>query len=73
MKLISWTFNRGFRLPGGGWYYGNSADITDTHGDQFVLLDVLYTNGLYGLFSDYPEFVSFYMSCIVDDFASTVR
>ena len=70
MKIISWTFNRGFSLPGGGWYYSETADITDTHGDQFELLDVLYKAGLYGLFSDYPEFVSFYMSCIVDDFAS---
>lgn len=66
LKLITWTLERsGPLMTGGGWYYQSVADVTDSDGVMFELLDVLAQEvGIEGIFSDWPATVTYYASCM---------
>ncbi len=65
LNLITWTLERSGPLgAGGGWYFQSIAEVTDSDGDYYELLDVLARDvGVVGVFSDWPVTVSFYASC----------
>lgn len=66
LKLITWTLERSGPLQsGGGWYYQSVAEVTDSDGVMFELLDVLAKDvGVEGVFSDWPATVTYYASCM---------
>lgn len=66
LKLITWTLERSGPLKsGGGWYYQSVADLIDSDGAMFEVLDVLAQDvGVEGVFSDWPATVTYYASCM---------
>ncbi len=66
LKLITWTLERSGPLKsGGGWYYRSVADVIDSDGDMFEVLDVLAQDvGVEGVFSDWPATVTYYANCM---------
>lgn len=66
LGLITWTLERSGPLAsGGGWYYQSVADVIDTDGDYFAVLDVLAQDvGVIGVFSDWPATVTYYANCM---------
>lgn len=66
LRLITWTLERSGPLQsGGGWYYQSVADVTDSDGAMFKVLDVLAQDvGVEGVFSDWPATVTYYASCM---------
>lgn len=66
LNIITWTIERSGPLTtGGGWYYQSIADVTDSDGVMYELIDVLAQDvGVRGIFSDWPATVSYYASCM---------
>lgn len=66
LSIITWTLERSGPLAsGGGWYYQSIADVTDSDGVMYELIDVLAQDvGVAGIFSDWPATVTFYASCM---------
>lgn len=66
LNIITWTVERSGPLAtGGGWYYQSIADVTDSDGVVYELIDVLAQDvGVKGIFSDWPATVTFYASCM---------
>ena len=66
LNIITWTLERsGPLINGGGWYYQSVADVINSDGDMFELVDVLAQDvGVAGIFSDWPATVSYYASCM---------
>ncbi|MBB4286753.1 glycerophosphodiester phosphodiesterase family protein [Roseospira goensis] len=66
LNIITWTLERsGPLVTGGGWYYQSIADVTDSDGVMYELVDVLAQDvGIVGLFSDWPATVSYYANCM---------
>lgn len=66
LKLITWSLERsGPLVEGGGWYWQSIADVTNTDGVMYELVDVLAQDvGVVGIFSDWPATVSYYASCM---------
>ena len=66
LKLITWTLERSGPLAsGGGWSYRSIADVIDSDGMMFEVLDVLAQDvGVVGVFSDWPATVTYYASCM---------
>jgi len=66
LKLITWTLERSGPLgDGGGWYYQSIADVTNSDGAMFELLDVLAQQvGVEGVFSDWPATTTYYANCM---------
>lgn len=66
LKIITWTLERSGPLNnGGGWYYQSIADVIDSDGMVFELLDVLAQDvGIEGIFSDWPATVTYYANCM---------
>lgn len=66
LNIITWTLERSGPLAsGGGWYYQSIADVTDSDGVMYELIDVLAQDvGVAGIFSDWPATVTFYASCM---------
>jgi glycerophosphoryl diester phosphodiesterase len=65
LEIITWTLERSGPLAsGGGWYFQSVADVTDTDGDYFEILDTLAQDvGVVGVFSDWPATTTFYANC----------
>ena len=66
LKLITWTLERSGPLKsGGGWYYQSIAELTDSDGVMYEMLDVLAQDvGIEGIFSDWPATVTYYANCM---------
>ncbi|ABV95282.1 glycerophosphoryl diester phosphodiesterase [Dinoroseobacter shibae DFL 12 = DSM 16493] len=66
LNIITWTVERSGPLAtGGGWYYQSIADVTDSDGVVYELIDVLAQDvGVEGIFSDWPATTTFYASCM---------
>ncbi|MDD9717999.1 glycerophosphodiester phosphodiesterase family protein [Dinoroseobacter sp. PD6] len=66
LNIITWTVERSGPLAtGGGWYYQSIADVTDSDGVVYELIDVLAQDvGVKGIFSDWPATTTFYASCM---------
>ena len=66
IKIITWTLERSGPLnTGGGWYYQTLADVIDSDGMMFEVVDVLAQDvGVVGIFSDWPATTSYYASCM---------
>lgn len=66
LKLITWTLERSGSLKsGGGWYYQSVAELIDSDGDVFEVLDVLAQDvGVESVFSDWPATVTYYANCM---------
>ena len=66
LKIITWTVERsGPLVDGGGWYYQSIADITDSDGVMYELIDALAQDvGVEGIFSDWPATVTYYANCM---------
>ncbi|GGB56696.1 glycerophosphoryl diester phosphodiesterase [Roseibium aquae] len=66
LTLITWTLERSGPLDnGGGWFFQSVADLIDSDGKVFEVVDVLAREvGVTGLFSDWPATTSFYASCM---------
>ncbi len=65
LEIIAWTVERSGPLAGGGgWYYQSIADVIDSDGDVYKLLNVLHEQvGVAGVFSDWPATTTFYANC----------
>ncbi len=66
LNLIAWSLERSGPLAtGGGWYYQSIAEVTDSDGDMFELVDALAQDvGVEGIFSDWPATTTFYANCM---------
>ncbi|WP_095589041.1 glycerophosphodiester phosphodiesterase family protein [Actibacterium ureilyticum] len=66
LKIITWTIERSGPLTtGGGWYYQSVADVIDSDGDMYPVIDALAEKvGVVGIFSDWPATVTYYASCM---------
>ncbi len=66
LKIITWTIERsGPLVRGGGWYYQSIADVTDSDGVMYELIDALAMDvGVEGIFSDWPATVTYYANCM---------
>ena len=66
LEIITWTLERSGSLEGGGgFYYQSVADVIDSDGDVFEVLDVLARQvGIIGIFSDWPATVTYYANCM---------
>ena len=66
LGIITWTLERSGPLAtGGGWYYQSVADVIDTDGDYFEVLDALAQDvGVAGVFSDWPATTTYYANCM---------
>lgn len=66
LTLISWSLERSGPLnEGGGWYYQSVADVTNSDGAMYEMVDTLAREvGVVGIFSDWPATVSYYASCM---------
>ena len=66
LKLITWTLERSGPLKtGGGWHYQSIADVTNSDGIMYEMLDVLAQDvGIEGIFSDWPATVTYYANYI---------
>jgi len=66
LGIITWTLERSGPLAaGGGWYYQTVADVIDTDGDYFEVLDVLAQDvGVLGVFSVWPATTTYYANCM---------
>ncbi len=66
LEIITWTLERSGPLAsGGGWYYQSVADVIDTDGDYFEVLDALAQDvGVIGVFSDWPATTTYYANCM---------
>ncbi len=76
LKIIAWTVERSDRAQGSknreghlNWYYQfdhhPNHQAIQTDGDVFKVIDVLATKvGVIGIFSDWPETVSYYANCM---------
>ncbi len=66
LKLITWTLERSGPLEKtkGGWYYQSITDLVENDGATYELLHVLAQDvGVVGVFSDWPETVTYYANC----------
>ena len=66
LNIVTWTLERSGPLTrGGGWYYQSIADITDSDGVLYELIDALAMDvGVEGIFSDWPASVTYYANCM---------
>jgi glycerophosphoryl diester phosphodiesterase len=66
LNIITWTVERSGPLAtGGGWYYQSIADVTDSDGVMYELIDVLAQDvGVKGIFSDWPATITYYANCM---------
>lgn len=66
INIITWTIERsGPLVQGGGWYYQSIADVTDSDGVMYELIDALAQDvGVVGIFSDWPATVTYYANCM---------
>ena len=66
LKIITWTIERSGPLTsGGGWYYQSIAEVTDSDGVMYELIDALAQDvGVEGIFSDWPATVTYYANCM---------
>ena len=66
LRIITWTLERSGPLgAGGGWYYQSIAEVTDSDGVVYELLDALAQDvGVEGVFSDWPATVTYYANCV---------
>ncbi len=66
LKIITWTIERsGPLVNGGGWYYQSIADVVDSDGIMYPLIDALAQDvGVVGIFSDWPATVTYYANCM---------
>jgi glycerophosphoryl diester phosphodiesterase len=66
LKIITWTLERsGPLVEGGGWYYQSIADVVNSDGMMYELIDVLAQDvGVEGIFSDWPATVTYYANCM---------
>jgi glycerophosphoryl diester phosphodiesterase len=66
IEIITWTLERsGPLVSGGGWYYQTLADVIDSDGKMFEVVDVLAQDvGVVGIFSDWPATTTYYASCM---------
>lgn len=65
LKIITWTLERsGDLTDGGGWYYRSITAETTNIGATYEALHVLAQDvGVVGVFSDWPEIVTYYANC----------
>ncbi|MEL6915217.1 MAG: glycerophosphodiester phosphodiesterase family protein [Pseudomonadota bacterium] len=66
LDIITWTVERSGPLrTGGGWYYQSIAEVTDSDGVMYELIDALAQDvGVLGIFSDWPATVTYYANCM---------
>ncbi|WP_208348918.1 glycerophosphodiester phosphodiesterase family protein [Pseudaestuariivita rosea] len=66
LNIITWTIERsGPLVRGGGWYYQSIAEVTDSDGVMYELIDVLAQDvGVVGIFSDWPATITYYANCM---------
>ncbi|MEM9854490.1 MAG: glycerophosphodiester phosphodiesterase family protein [Pseudomonadota bacterium] len=66
LDIITWTVERsGPLFTGGGWYYQSIAEVTDSDGVMYELIDALAQDvGVLGIFSDWPATVTYYANCM---------
>ena len=66
LNIISWTIERSGPLnDGGGWYYQSVADVTNSDGAMFEMIDTLAQDvGVEGIFSDWPATTTYYANCL---------
>ncbi|MEM9348757.1 MAG: glycerophosphodiester phosphodiesterase family protein [Pseudomonadota bacterium] len=66
LDIITWTVERsGPLVTGGGWYYQSIAEVTDSDGVMYELIDALAQDvGVLGIFSDWPATVTYYANCM---------
>lgn len=66
LKIIAWTLERsGSLTDGGGWYYRSIRPVTHDIGTTYEVLNVLAQDvGVVGVFSDWPETVTYYANCV---------
>lgn len=66
LKLITWSLERsGPLVNGGGWYYQSVADVINSDGMMYEMVDVLAQDvGVVGMFSDWSATVSYYANCL---------
>ncbi|MEO1468713.1 MAG: glycerophosphodiester phosphodiesterase family protein [Pseudomonadota bacterium] len=66
LTIITWTLERSGPLKtGGGWYYQTVAEVTDSDGMMFEVLDALAQDvGVAGVFSDWPATTTYYANCM---------
>jgi glycerophosphoryl diester phosphodiesterase len=66
LKIITWTLERSDDLTnGGGWYYRSITSETTNIGATYEALHVLAQDvGVIGVFSDWPETVTYYANCM---------
>jgi len=66
LKIITWTLERSGPLEsGGGWYYKSIKNAVTSDGIMYELLNVLAKDvGISGMFSDWPETVTYYANCM---------
>ncbi|MGR3490477.1 MAG: glycerophosphodiester phosphodiesterase family protein [Shimia sp.] len=66
LDIITWTVERsGPLVTGGGWYYQSIAEVTDSDGVMYELIDALAQDvGVIGIFSDWPATVTYYANCM---------
>lgn len=66
LRIIAWTLERsGDLTKGGGWYYRTLTSIISHDGMTYEALHVLAQDvGVVGVFSDWPETVTYYANCM---------
>ena len=66
LQLFTWTLERSGSLAnGGGWYFQTVRPAIRRDGDVMAVLHVLAKDvGVRGVFSDWPETVTFYDNCM---------
>lgn len=66
LELFTWTMERSGSLSGGGgWYFQTIKDAVRSDGAFYRVLHVLANDvGVHGVFSDWPEPVTFYANCM---------
>lgn len=66
VKIIAWTLERsGDLAKGGGWYYRSIKPAVSNLGATYEALHVLAQDvGVVGVFSDWPETVTYYANCM---------
>ena len=66
LNIITWTIERSGPLnDGGGWYYQSVADVTNSDGAMFEMIDTLAQDvGVEGIFSDWPATTTYYANCL---------
>jgi glycerophosphoryl diester phosphodiesterase len=68
LDIITWTFERTDLRDGaqtGEFYYSSISEAVNKDGDRYLVLDVLAKDvKILGMFSDWPETVSYYANCM---------